>query len=63
MLMRAGTAGVPTISEWLTDVLSSGSNVGIDPFLFSSDATCLNFGKVDSLLGYTWASLVRSYFN
>ena len=31
MLMRAGTAGVPTISEWLTDVLSPGSNVGIDP--------------------------------
>lgn len=38
MLMRAGTAGVPTISEWLTDVLSPGSNVGIDPFLFSYDA-------------------------
>nr|ATB19836.1 metallopeptidase M24 family protein [Juniperus oxycedrus] len=37
-LMRAGTPGVPTISEWLTDVLSPGSKVGIDPFLFSSDA-------------------------
>ncbi|KAH9301834.1 hypothetical protein KI387_013417, partial [Taxus chinensis] len=38
MLMRAGTVGVPTISEWLTDVLSPGSKIGIDPFLFSSDA-------------------------
>ena len=31
MLMQASTAGVPTISECLTDVLSLGSNVGIDP--------------------------------
>ena len=31
MLMQAGTVGVPTISEWLTNVLSPGSNVGIDP--------------------------------
>ena len=29
--MQVGTAGVPTISEWLIDVLSPGSNVGIDP--------------------------------
>ena len=33
MLMQASTAGVPTISEWLTDVLSLGSNVGIDPVI------------------------------
>eukprot|EP00252_Welwitschia_mirabilis_P023369 TRINITY_DN6584_c0_g1_i1.p1 TRINITY_DN6584_c0_g1~~TRINITY_DN6584_c0_g1_i1.p1 ORF type:complete len:717 (-),score=142.42 TRINITY_DN6584_c0_g1_i1:201-2351(-) len=39
MLMRAGNTGVPTISEWLTDVLSPGSSVGIDPFLLSSEAT------------------------
>ena len=29
--MRADTAGVPTISEWLIDVFSPGSKVGIDP--------------------------------
>ncbi|GAV63158.1 Peptidase_M24 domain-containing protein/Creatinase_N domain-containing protein [Cephalotus follicularis] len=38
ILMRAGNLGVPTISEWLCDVLVPGCNVGIDPFLFSSDA-------------------------
>ncbi|KAJ7977972.1 Xaa-Pro aminopeptidase [Quillaja saponaria] len=37
-LMRAGNLGVPTTSEWLNDVLAPGSRVGIDPFLFSSDA-------------------------
>ena len=29
--MQVGTVGVATIIEWLTDVLSSGTNVGIDP--------------------------------
>ncbi|CAH9145144.1 unnamed protein product [Cuscuta epithymum] len=38
ILMRAGNWGVPTPSEWLTSVLSPGSRIGIDPFLFSSDA-------------------------
>ncbi|KAK6911546.1 Peptidase M24, C-terminal domain [Dillenia turbinata] len=38
ILMRAGNPGVPTTSEWLNDVLSPGSRVGIDPLLFSSDA-------------------------
>ncbi|XP_078429989.1 metallopeptidase M24 family protein isoform X2 [Wolffia australiana] len=38
VLMRSGTIGVPTTSEWLNDVLTPGSRVGIDPFLFSSDA-------------------------
>ncbi|KAM3402240.1 hypothetical protein ACQJBY_006271 [Aegilops geniculata] len=37
-LMRSGNHGVPTTIEWLNDVLPSGSRVGIDPFLFSSDA-------------------------
>ncbi|CAM8928443.1 unnamed protein product [Rhodiola kirilowii] len=37
-LMRAGSQGVPTTSEWLNDVLSPGCKVGIDPFLFSYDA-------------------------
>lgn len=30
-LMRAGNPGVPTTSEWLNDVLSPGSRIGIDP--------------------------------
>ncbi|KAF5463412.1 hypothetical protein F2P56_019329 [Juglans regia] len=38
ILMRSGNLGVPTTSEWLNDVLTAGSRVGIDPFLFSSDA-------------------------
>ncbi|KAF9607623.1 hypothetical protein IFM89_037551 [Coptis chinensis] len=38
ILMRAGNYGVPTTSEWLNDVLAPGCRVGIDPFLFSSDA-------------------------
>ncbi|XP_047315787.1 aminopeptidase P2 [Impatiens glandulifera] len=37
-LMRAGNFGVPTTSEWLNDVLAPGGRIGIDPFLFSSDA-------------------------
>lgn len=31
ILMRAGNMGVPTLSEWLNDVLPPGSRVGIDP--------------------------------
>ncbi|KAK7337786.1 hypothetical protein VNO77_18373 [Canavalia gladiata] len=38
ILMRAGNSGVPTTSEWLNDVLPPGGRVGIDPFLFTSDA-------------------------
>ncbi|CAO2832723.1 unnamed protein product [Amaranthus hypochondriacus] len=38
VLMRAGNVGVPSMSEWLNDVLNPGSRVGIDPFLFSIDA-------------------------
>ncbi|KAI4349980.1 hypothetical protein L6164_010513 [Bauhinia variegata] len=38
ILMRSGNPGVPTTSEWLNDVLAAGSRVGIDSFLFSSDA-------------------------
>ncbi|GAB4835827.1 Aminopeptidase P2 [Ancistrocladus abbreviatus] len=38
ILMRAGNIGVPTTTEWLNDVLTPGCRVGIDPFLFSSDA-------------------------
>ncbi|CBI36798.3 unnamed protein product, partial [Vitis vinifera] len=38
ILMRAGNYGVPTTSEWLNDVLAPGCRIGIDPFLFSSDA-------------------------
>ncbi|XP_010935071.1 aminopeptidase P2 [Elaeis guineensis] len=37
-LMRSGNLGVPTTTEWLNDVLAPGCRVGIDPFLFSSDA-------------------------
>ena len=36
--MWAGNYGVPTTSEWLNDVLAPGCRIGIDPFLFSSDA-------------------------
>lgn len=39
ILMRAGNLGVPTTSEWLNGVLTPGSRIGIDPFLFSSDAS------------------------
>uniref|UniRef100_A0A7N1A5F9 Metallopeptidase M24 family protein n=1 Tax=Kalanchoe fedtschenkoi TaxID=63787 RepID=A0A7N1A5F9_KALFE len=38
ILMRAGSLGVPTTSEWLNEVLAPGCKVGIDPFLFSYDA-------------------------
>ncbi|XP_070024553.1 aminopeptidase P2 [Nicotiana tabacum] len=38
VLMRAGNLGVPTPSEWLNTVLAPGCRIGIDPFLFSSDA-------------------------
>ncbi|KAA8545117.1 hypothetical protein F0562_019994 [Nyssa sinensis] len=38
ILMRAGNWGVPTTSEWLNDILAPGCRIGIDPFLFSSDA-------------------------
>ncbi|PHT63186.1 hypothetical protein T459_32995 [Capsicum annuum] len=37
-LMRAGNMGVPTPSQWLNTVLEPGCRIGIDPFLFSSDA-------------------------
>eukprot|EP00898_Chlorokybus_atmophyticus_P005799 jgi/Chlat1/621/Chrsp103S08590 len=37
-LMRAGQPGVPDMAAWLTDVLPSGSSVGIDPFLHSATA-------------------------
>ncbi|KAL7126430.1 hypothetical protein ABFS83_14G186600 [Erythranthe nasuta] len=37
-LMRAGNLGVPSRSEWLNGVMAPGSRIGIDPFLFSSDA-------------------------
>ncbi|KAJ0982680.1 hypothetical protein J5N97_010935 [Dioscorea zingiberensis] len=39
ILMRSGNPGVPTTIEWLNDVLTPGCRIGIDPFLFSSDAT------------------------
>lgn len=29
--MRAGNSGVPSTSEWLNNVLSPGSRIGIDP--------------------------------
>ncbi|KAI3448635.1 hypothetical protein Pfo_005300 [Paulownia fortunei] len=38
ILMRAGNLGVPTTSEWLNGVMAPGCRIGIDPFLFSSDA-------------------------
>ncbi|KAL2345689.1 hypothetical protein Fmac_006974 [Flemingia macrophylla] len=38
ILMRAGNPGVPTAGEWLNEVLAPGGRVGIDPFLFTSDA-------------------------
>ncbi|MFS7946137.1 putative xaa-Pro aminopeptidase [Helianthus anomalus] len=38
ILMRAGNWGVPNTTEWLNDVLVPGGRIGIDPFLFSSDA-------------------------
>ncbi|CAN6440887.1 unnamed protein product [Victoria cruziana] len=38
ILMRMMNPGVPTIAEWLNDVLLPGCRIGIDPFLFSSDA-------------------------
>lgn len=31
VLMRAGNTGVPTTSEWLSDVLAPGCRIGIDP--------------------------------
>nr|XP_043620664.1 aminopeptidase P2 [Erigeron canadensis] len=38
ILMRAGNWGVPNTTEWLNDVLAPGGRIGIDPFLFSSEA-------------------------
>ncbi|KAK9054796.1 hypothetical protein SSX86_025875 [Deinandra increscens subsp. villosa] len=38
ILMRSGNWGVPNTTEWLNDVLAPGGRIGIDPFLFSSDA-------------------------
>ncbi|XP_068647791.1 aminopeptidase P2 [Aristolochia californica] len=38
ILMRSGNVGVPTTCEWLNDVLDPGCRIGMDPFLFSSDA-------------------------
>ncbi|EFJ37375.1 hypothetical protein SELMODRAFT_403653 [Selaginella moellendorffii] len=38
-LMRGGSIGVPSYSEWLKDNLSGGLAVGIDPFLVSHDGT------------------------
>ncbi|KAI3509200.1 hypothetical protein L1887_24291 [Cichorium endivia] len=38
ILMRAGNWGVPNTTEWLNDALAPGCRIGIDPFLFSSDA-------------------------
>lgn len=37
--MKSGNPGVPTISEWLNEVLNPGYRVGIDPvsFFFSND--------------------------
>ncbi|XP_078181466.1 metallopeptidase M24 family protein [Carex rostrata] len=37
-LMRSGTPGVPTTTEWLNYILPPGAQIGIDPFLFSFDA-------------------------
>lgn len=37
-LIRAGTPGTPSTSEWLKETLPEGARVGIDPFLFSADA-------------------------
>ncbi|KAF3330158.1 Xaa-Pro aminopeptidase P [Carex littledalei] len=37
-LMRSGTVGVPTTTEWLNYILPPGARIGIDPFLFSFDA-------------------------
>ena len=31
ILMRSGNNGVPTTGEWLNDVLTPGSRIGIDP--------------------------------
>ncbi|XP_039140309.1 aminopeptidase P2 [Dioscorea cayenensis subsp. rotundata] len=39
IVMRSGNLGVPTTIEWLNDVLTPGCRIGIDPYLFSSDAT------------------------
>ncbi|XP_024526213.1 probable Xaa-Pro aminopeptidase P [Selaginella moellendorffii] len=36
-LMRGGSVGVPSYSEWLRDNLSAGSAVGIDPFLVTHE--------------------------
>ncbi|KAG0479053.1 hypothetical protein HPP92_013772 [Vanilla planifolia] len=39
ILMRSGNIGVPMIAEWLNEVLSPGCRIGVDPFLFSHNAT------------------------
>lgn len=37
-LMKDGLPDTPTQTDWLKDVLSPGSKVGVDPFLLSHDA-------------------------
>lgn len=37
-LMKDGIPDTPTLSEWLKTSLTSGSKVGVDPFLMSHDA-------------------------
>jgi len=34
--MKAGMKETPSIEEWLCSELASGSNVGVNPFLYSS---------------------------
>lgn len=34
ILMRSGNLGVPTMTEWLNDVLDPGCLIGIDPVSF-----------------------------
>lgn len=38
ILMKDGLPDTPSHSDWLKDVLASGSNVGVDPFLISLDS-------------------------
>ncbi|KAH9618011.1 hypothetical protein KSS87_016400 [Heliosperma pusillum] len=42
ILMRAGNTGVPTLAEWLNDVLPSGSKVGIDPVRHIQFCGCMD---------------------
>ncbi|MED6181984.1 Aminopeptidase P2, variant 2 [Stylosanthes scabra] len=57
ILMRAGNPGVPTTSEWLNDVLPPGGRVGIDPFLFTSDAA----EELKQVISYNNHELVYLY--